>query len=244
VNVKDIVILGGPNWAGKTTAARVLLPQFFDLHPFLNADEIAREIAPSDVESAAFAAGRQLIERMRAYVRDGKSFTIETTCSGRSYIPLPRTCKETGWRIALHYFWLPSPEHSIARVAKRVSHGGHHIPDEVIYRRFRTGLWNMRHSYLPLAETASIYDNSGEQRVLIADREAGMPLLIHDRVLWSRIEELTPWEGLRDKSSTRLTRPWPRSRDGSLPANSMGLGGTTPMRNWRRVRRRAGCGRR
>jgi predicted ABC-type ATPase len=34
------VILGGPNGARKTTAARVLLPEFFDLHPYLNADQI------------------------------------------------------------------------------------------------------------------------------------------------------------------------------------------------------------
>lgn len=51
----------------------------------------------------------------------------------------------------------------------------------------------MRHLYLPLADTAAIYDNSGEKRILIADREAGLPLVIHNRDLWSRIEELTPW---------------------------------------------------
>jgi predicted ABC-type ATPase len=60
--MKDIVILGGPNGAGKTTAARVLLPEFFDLHPFLNADDFARAISPRNVESAALAAGRILIE--------------------------------------------------------------------------------------------------------------------------------------------------------------------------------------
>ena len=86
--MKEIVLLGGPNGAGKTTAARVLLPEFFDLYPFLNADDIARGIAPGNVESAALAAGRQLIERMRALVRDGQSFALESTCSGRSYLRL------------------------------------------------------------------------------------------------------------------------------------------------------------
>lgn len=192
--MKDIILLGGPNGAGKTTAARVLLPQFFDLYPFLNADEIARKISPEDVETAAFAAGRQMLAEMRALVRDGQSFAFETTCSGRSYLPMLSDCRAHGWRITLYYSWLPSPEHSIARVAKRVSQGGHSIPADVIFRRFKTGLWNMQHLYLPLADTAATYDNSGERRVLIADREAGFPLVIHNRERWSRIEELTSWK--------------------------------------------------
>ncbi len=51
--MKEIVILGGPNGAGKTTAARVLVPEFFDLHEFLNADDIARELSPDNVDLAA-----------------------------------------------------------------------------------------------------------------------------------------------------------------------------------------------
>jgi predicted ABC-type ATPase len=192
--MKEIVLIGGPNGAGKTTTARVLLPEFFHLYPFLNADDIARGLAPWDVESAALSAGRILIGRMHSLIRNGESFAIESTLSGKSYIPLLKGCKANGWSVALYYFWLPSPEDSIARVARRVDQGGHHIPDEVIYRRFKTGIWNMRHLYLPLADTAAIYDNSGEQRILIADRESGWPLVVHDRERWSKIEELTPWK--------------------------------------------------
>jgi predicted ABC-type ATPase len=192
--VKEIILLGGPNGAGKTTAARVLLPEFFELNPFLNADDFARNLAPENVESAALASGRLLIERMRELVRDGESFAFETTCSGRSYIQTLRECRANGWRVSLYYFWLPSPEHSVARVAKRVSQGGHSIPADVIYRRFKTGLWNMRHLYLPLADTAAVYDKGGYRRILIADREAGFPLVIHDLERWSRIEELTAWK--------------------------------------------------
>jgi predicted ABC-type ATPase len=192
--VKEIILLGGPDGAGKTTAARVLLPEFFELNPFLNADDFARNLAPENVESAALASGRLLIERMRELVRDGESFAFETTCSGRSYIQTLRECRANGWRVSLYYFWLPSPEHSVARVAKRVSQGGHSIPADVIYRRFKTGLWNMRHLYLPLADTAAVYDKGGYRRILIADREAGFPLVIHDLERWSRIEELTAWK--------------------------------------------------
>ena len=138
--------------------------------------------------------GRLLIEKMRLQIREGRSFALETTLSGKSFLPLLRSCKEDGWTISLYYFWLPTPEHSIARVANRVRQGGHSIPDDVIYRRFRSGLWNMRHLYLPLADTAAIYDNGHQERILIADRDSGRPLVIHDQARWSRIEELTSWK--------------------------------------------------
>jgi predicted ABC-type ATPase len=187
--VKDIVILGGPNGAGKTTAARVLLPDFLALNEYLNADEIARGISPDDVDAAAFAAGREMILRMRSLVRDGRSFAFETTCSGKSYIPLLKDCRNNGWNIKLLYFWLPSPEASLSRVANRVTHGGHDIPGEAIYRRFRTGLWNMIHLYLPLANEAEIYDNSDRKRVLIAEKRKTESLIVLDRQVWIRIEE-------------------------------------------------------
>lgn len=72
--MKEIILLGGPNGAAKTTTARVLLPEFFDTYPFLNADDIARGISAKNVEAAALAAGRQLIEKMRAQVKAGQEF--------------------------------------------------------------------------------------------------------------------------------------------------------------------------
>jgi predicted ABC-type ATPase len=101
-----------------------------------------------------------------------------------------RDCKANGWKISLYYFWLPSPERSIARVARRVREGGHRIPDEVVYRRFKLGLRNMLDLYLPLADEAEIYDNTDRKRVLIAERRGGKPLLVHDSERWARIEEI------------------------------------------------------
>ena len=189
--MKDIVILGGPNGAGKTTAAELLLPHRLRIHAFLNADEIARSISPDNVEGVAFAAGRVMIERMRDMVRDHQSFAFETTCAGKSYLRLLRECRKAGWRVSLIYLWLPSPEYSIVRVAKRVSQGGHHIPDDVIRRRFQAGLWNMRHLYLPLADDATIYDNRDRGLRLIARRAPNSPLSVHDTEIWAKIEEET-----------------------------------------------------
>lgn len=187
---RDIFILGGPNGAGKTTAARTLLPEFFGMRDYLNADEIAREISPHDVDAAAFAAGRRMIERMRELVLLGRSFGFETTCAGRSHLPLLERCKADGWRIRLLFLWLPSPALASQRVSRRVREGGHGIPEETIYRRYETGIVNMRDLYLPLADDAEIYDNFIKPRILIAEKRGSQPVLIHDRERWKRIEEV------------------------------------------------------
>jgi predicted ABC-type ATPase len=187
--VKEIVILGGPNGAGKTTAARVLLAKFIHVRQFLNADEIARTLLPDNLEASALAAGRRMIERMRELLREGASFGLETTCSGKSYVRILRQSKEEGWRITLLYLWLKSPEDAIARVAHRVREGGHNIPSEVVRRRYYAGLSNLLKLYLPLADEAEIYDNSDKRRILIAERREGGTLLVHDSRRWARIRK-------------------------------------------------------
>ena len=168
----------------------MLPPEFLDLHPFLNAEEIARRLSPENPEAAALAAGRQMIEQMRSLVRNGESFALETTCAGKSYLRPLQQCKENGWRITLLYFWLPSPEFAIARVARRVSQGGHNIPADTVLRRYYSGVWNMRNLYLPLADEAEIYDNADRQRILIAEKREGLALFVHDAERSARIEEV------------------------------------------------------
>jgi predicted ABC-type ATPase len=45
----------------------------------------------------------------------------------------------------------------------------------------------MQRLYLPLADIASIYDNSDAAHILIAEREFGSPLRIHDQERWELI---------------------------------------------------------
>ncbi|MBV8746674.1 MAG: hypothetical protein JO134_16685 [Xanthobacteraceae bacterium] len=129
-----------------------------------------------------------MIERMRSLVASGKSFAFETTCSGRVYAALLRQWKQHGWRVTLLFLWLPSPEAALDRVMRRVQEGGHNVPSDVVVRRYRTGLANMRHIYLPLADLALIYDNSDEGRNLIAEQKPGVPLVVHDPMRWALIE--------------------------------------------------------
>jgi len=189
--LKDIVIIGGPNGAGKTTAAAVIVPRELGIREFVNADEIARGLSPFNAGGAAMTAGRLMIERIQSLVRQEQSFAFETTCSGRTHLLWLRKCKAAGWRVALLFLWLPSPQAALDRVARRVREGGHGLPDEVVVRRYATGLANMRRFYLPLADAAAIYDNSDGGRTLIVERIDDAALVVHDAARWARIERAT-----------------------------------------------------
>jgi predicted ABC-type ATPase len=77
------------------------------------------------------------------------------------------------------------------RVAQRVARGGHHIPDDMVARRYVMGLHNMRHMFLPLADAAAIYDNSTEPPVLIAEKESASSFTVRDTERWKLIEDAT-----------------------------------------------------
>jgi predicted ABC-type ATPase len=190
--VKELVILGGPNGAGKTTAAQVVVPRKLSIPEFINVDEIARGLSPFNPDGAAVAAGRLMLKRMRTLASGQQSFAIETTCSGKGHLKFLQSCRNRGWRITPVFLWLPSPEMAIARVERRVSAGGHGVPSDVIVRRYWAGLRNMRAFYLPLADVAAIYDNAGEEPVLIAERVPKSDLVVYDGVRWHQIEKASP----------------------------------------------------
>lgn len=51
---------------------------------------------------------------------------------------------------------------AVARVAKRVSEGGHNIPTETIYRRYWLGLQNFFNIFSSIVDSWSLYDNTDE----------------------------------------------------------------------------------
>ncbi len=187
--MKDIIVIGGPNGAGKTTSAAVVLPENLGLLEFVNADNIAAGLSPFNPEGAAIAAGRVMLHRMRALAGAGTPFAFETTCAGIGHARFLRQCQTGGWRITLIFLWLDNPEIAIQRVARRVAEGGHAIPPDIILRRYWAGLRNLARLYLPLANTAQIYDNTQGNTLLIASKTPAHGLRTHDDARWHRLQE-------------------------------------------------------
>lgn len=175
-----IYIIAGPN------GAREFLPRTVGCLNFINADLIAQGLSPFDPESAALPAGRIMLRQIDDLVSRRVDFAFETTLSGRGWVPMLRRAKERGYRIELHFMWLPRVEESISRVALRVKKGGHNIPRDVIQRRFQKGISNLFNVYRPLLDSWVVYENSAAPAQEIAAETAG-ELRVLDRYLFEKI---------------------------------------------------------
>lgn len=159
-HTKKIVIIAGPNGAGKTTFAREFLPREAGCPDFINVDLIAAGLSPFAPERAAFLAGRLMLDEIRRRVRQGDSFAFETTLSGRHYARLIPVWRADEYTVELIFLSLPSPELAVRRVHSRVAQGGHHVPEEIIRRRFVGGLRNFHDLYKGLVSSWTLCDNS------------------------------------------------------------------------------------
>ena len=156
-----LYIIAGCNGAGKTTFAKVFLPQEVQCLRFLNADEIARGISPLAPRQGVIKAGRILLEEIASHLALRETFSIETTLSGKTYIALFHHALVLGYEIELHYLRLEIPQQAIARVQQRVLKGaGYAMPAADITRRFYRSHAHLLSDYLPLCTRWVIWDNT------------------------------------------------------------------------------------
>lgn len=158
--IRNLYVIAGCNGAGKTTASFTVLPEMLNCREFVNADEIAAGLSPFNPEGVAIQAGRLMIDRIIYLLKEGITFAFETTLSTRSYVKLIQQAQKRGYFVTLLFFSLQTPEQAVKRVAKRVSQGGHNIPLDVIYRRYRAGISNLFKLYMPVVDHWALYDNS------------------------------------------------------------------------------------
>lgn len=154
---KQLWLLAGGNGVGKST--------FFNLAlrplgvPFINADEIAKEVFPGDPESNSYKAS-MLAENLRMeQLEAGKSFCFETVFSHPSKIDFIGKAKALGYTIILVIIHIDPPELNLARVKQRVVDGGHSVPEDKILSRIPRVLNNVAKA-IPLCDQVRVLDNS------------------------------------------------------------------------------------
>lgn len=182
---KNVYIIAGPNGSGKTTFATMFLPDYVKCPNFVNADLIAKGLAPFEPRNAAIKAGKLVLQQIHEFTRRSVDFAFETTLSGKSYVNLFSELKAKGYVLHLFFLWMPSPELAIIRIKERVWEGGHNVPAEDVRRRFGRGISNFFNLYEPLLDTWMLFDNSKAKPVLIAKRRDS-----HREILDEKLFEL------------------------------------------------------
>lgn len=185
--MKNLYIISGCNGAGKTTASYTILPEMLNCKEFVNADEIARGLSPFNPEKVAIKAGRLMLSRISELIDSGEDFAFETTLSTRSYKNTIRKAKEKGYFVTIIYFWLNSPKLAIERVKIRVDEGGHNIPQDVIIRRYFSGIKNMFNIYIPIADFWMFIDNSKTPFEVIAEG-TNKETNAHNNIIWTKLK--------------------------------------------------------
>ncbi len=158
-----IWVLAGTNGAGKSSIGGAFLRQTGG--NYFNPDEVARRIlaatpglTQADANSQAWMAG---VRQLEAAIRTRCDYYFETTLGGESITRHLEAALADGLDVRIWYVGLESAELHLARVAARVSKGGHDIPETDIRRRFDDSRINLIR-LIPVLTELVVYDNSTE----------------------------------------------------------------------------------
>lgn len=166
-----LTLIAGPNGSGKST-----LTESVELRGrgiLVDPDAVARELNPSNPQSVALAAGREVLKRIQEYFERSETFAVETTLSSHASLALIEDARKRGYETHLIFVALNSPEKNVARVRSRAQLGGHFIPDEDVRRRYYRSIANLRLA-IRKVDVAKVYDNSGQAHQLVLTARNGV----------------------------------------------------------------------
>ncbi len=168
MNRKTFYVLAGANGSGKSTIAQELLQE--QKLEYINADDIAKELNPTDISKVKISAGKETKRRIENCFKEKLSFAVETTLSGNNYIKTFEKAKELGYRIILLYTFVDNSKTCIERIKVRVKNGGHPVPDEDVIRRYKRSISNFWNKYKSLADEWLLYYNGNDSSTIVAQQ--------------------------------------------------------------------------
>ena len=168
-------LVAGANGVGKTTYARDHIKSYSGTKSFVNLDEIARGLSPFEPEAQRVRAARVSLNYLNSVLEMPrpqnaaldlrKSISLETTLAGLTHLRTIDRAKANGWNVNMLYFAVQSPELALARIARRVSEGGHDIPEVDARRRFQRSLHNFG-LYAAKCDLWRVFDNNARPKVV------------------------------------------------------------------------------
>ena len=174
---KLFTIVAGVNGVGKSTYIARLCENPNTLGYIIDPDQLAIKYGN------IIAGGRKALQEIDNCIRNGISFTEETTLSGKHIADTIFKAKANGYTVNMVYIALNSAEESIARVAERVRKGGHYIADDIIQRRFNTRFDSLQR-VLFLCDYVGLYDNTNDYELIAEYSNKAIKKLVDDYPAW------------------------------------------------------------
>ncbi len=150
-------MLVGGNGSGKTTFYSKFL-QPYGIH-FINADLIAKELAPLRPEMVSYEAA-QIAKQIRLdFLHEKISFCFETVFSHSSKLEFVQQARTIGYEIIMVFIHLDDVQLNIARITQCVAEGGHHVPEDKVASCLRRLVKNVK-AATPSVDRLVVLDNS------------------------------------------------------------------------------------
>jgi len=153
--------------------------------PFINADILANHLYPDAAESHSYDAAIIASHMRTQLLQEERTFCFETVFSHPSKIDFVAQAKTIGYEIILVYIHLQHASLNQARVAQRVSEGGHNVPDEKVINRIPRTIQNIQKA-VALCDFVYLLDNS-----LLNDPFKQVAKIKHGNV--KQAQRLPPW---------------------------------------------------
>lgn len=166
--MKTLYIIAGANGSGKTTFA-MNFAQLENLK-FINADEIAKEYDPTDIQKYKVKAGKKFFDELYISLDEKSSFIIETTLSGKYLVKIIKEAQEKKFKVSLIYLFLETNTENIYRVKNRVLKGGHDVPTEDIIRRYYRSRKLFQNTYKDLVDEWMLFFNGDDNFELVENQ--------------------------------------------------------------------------
>jgi predicted ABC-type ATPase len=165
---KNLTIISGQNGSVKTTFANKNYSELIGRKLFLNADLIAKELSPNDVNKADILAGRKFLVKLDTCLYGNDSMVIETTLAGKSLLRKIEMAQKQGFLVRLVFLWIKT------------------IPLNVIERRYVRGLENLP-TYLSAVDEYEIFEAS-EMPILILNKSINSSIQVTDESLFDEFQ--------------------------------------------------------
>lgn len=165
---KTLFVFAGPNGSGKSTViGKYMTSGYITADSYVCPDNIVKHIRlkfPNLDEYDAYLRAMQTAEKARkAFVQNGKAFSFETVFSNPDKLKFLRFAKAYGFHIIVIYITTDDPSINVRRVQRRVSEGGHDVPEEKIRARYERSMTLMP-EVISFADESEVYDNSIDEQ--------------------------------------------------------------------------------